>query len=199
MYIVPRIHYPSRMRFLLQTILFPKHTGAVAPSSRKLADVMAANARLEDAKVVVELGPGTGTFTGRIMERLAPRATFFCIEINPSFAAATRKRFPTVPVYEDSAANLATLLKRHGHETCDRVISGLPWTAFPAKEQDALLSAIYDAMSPGALFLTFAYVPFNALPLGRRFKETLRKRFRTVRTTKVVANMPPAFFYVCEK
>lgn len=160
---------------------------------------MVADARLSDARSVVELGPGTGAFTDRILETIRAQTSFFCIEINKAFVEETKRKHPTAIVYHDSAVCIKKYLLLQGHATCDRIISGLPWAAFDPNMQELLLKEIYEALEPGGLFLTFAYYPFNYLPTGTSFKNKLLKRFRKVRQTRVVPNLPPAFIYVCEK
>ncbi len=48
--------------FLHEFIKHPKHTGAVAPSSKILAKKMVDVIDFNKAKCIVELGPGTGGF-----------------------------------------------------------------------------------------------------------------------------------------
>ena len=187
------------MNFFHELLRAPKSTGAVGPSSKSLVESMARNARLEEAKAVVELGPGTGVFTARILKSIGVKTPFFCIEINRAFADETKRQHPEVDVYFDSAEHIQKYLKLHGLKHCDRIISSLPWTIFEPALQDTLLDSIYEALEPGGLFLTFAHVPMNHFPGGKMFKEKLRERFREVKETRVVYNIPPAFFYVCKK
>ena len=49
--------------FLTQFIQKPLSTGSLVPSSSYLARTMVQHARLADADVVLEYGPGTGVFT----------------------------------------------------------------------------------------------------------------------------------------
>jgi phospholipid N-methyltransferase len=65
------------------------------PSSRFLATKMLRNIPFDKAKVIVELGPGTGIFTEKIMQRLNPDTHLVVIELNDVFyqnlAAKTRQ------------------------------------------------------------------------------------------------------------
>ncbi|HOX04018.1 MAG TPA: methyltransferase domain-containing protein [Candidatus Paceibacterota bacterium] len=187
----------STLKFFRNFIRHPQATGAIAASSSRLAALITDSARLEDARVVLEFGPGTGVFTERIVSRLAPGARFLAIEINPEFAAATRRRCPGVQVVEGSAVDARIHLQALGETRCDRVVSGLPWAAFPEALQDQLLATLLAILRPGGLFLTFAYPQGVWLPAGRRFRRKLMSRFAEVRTTRIVwLNLPPAFVYV---
>ena len=55
--------------FLSEFIKHPKNTGAIAPSSNILAKAMVDAIDFDVAKCIVELGPGTGSFTKEIMKR----------------------------------------------------------------------------------------------------------------------------------
>ena len=54
--------------FLLQYITHPRTVGAIIPSSKNLSRKMIANIDFNKCKCIVELGPGTGVFTERILE-----------------------------------------------------------------------------------------------------------------------------------
>ncbi|MBI2551136.1 hypothetical protein HYV73_02205 [Candidatus Uhrbacteria bacterium] len=185
--------------FLKQTLLHPKESGAIAASSRRLADLMVREAQLADARVIVEVGPGTGVFTSAILEKKRPEAALHLIEINADFSKELSVRFPFLPIHTTSAEDIGPLLTQAGHDGCDRVISGLPWTAFENGLQERLLGALYEALHPGGVFVTFAYFPLQYLPNGQAFRHRLERRFAGVRMTDVVPNIPPAFVYVCTK
>ena len=185
-------------RFLEQFIKHPRKTGAVAASSQQLARTITGAANLSHARVVVELGPGTGVFTEKILQQLPHGAVFFALELNPGFVADTRKRCPTATVYHDSAVHIKKYLRRHGVEQCDCIISSLPWGVFDKKQQIELLDAIIDVLPRHGEFLTYTYVGGLLLPAARDFLKLLRSYFAIVRKTPVVwRNIPPALIYHC--
>jgi phospholipid N-methyltransferase len=71
-----------------------KYTGAVAASSRYLAKKMVERAGLAGAKVIVELGPGTGAITRYILKNKPSGARFITFEINPKFIPGLKKKYP---------------------------------------------------------------------------------------------------------
>ncbi|WP_410669501.1 class I SAM-dependent methyltransferase [Amycolatopsis sp. cmx-4-68] len=167
----------------------PMLTGAIAPSSPRLAEAMTAGLGLEHAARVAELGPGTGVFTEAILALLRPEARLTAVEINPRFAADLGGRFPQVDVVTGSAEHLAL-------GDVDVVVSGLPWTAMAAPRQQRILDAVTAALAPTGRFTTFAYAHAAWTPPARRFAASLRSRFAVVeRTTVVWGNLPPAFVY----
>jgi phosphatidylethanolamine/phosphatidyl-N-methylethanolamine N-methyltransferase len=174
----------------------PASVGAVAESSRRLAELITDAAGLAGASVVVEFGPGTGAFTEVILRKVDPGTTFLAIETNESLAAVTRRRCPGARVVHASAESVRTHLEACGLASCDCIVSGLPFASFPAAQQDAILAAVRDVLSPGGRFVTFAHVGGALLPAGRRFRARLRETFADVSSTRTIwRNIPPAFVY----
>ena len=64
----------------------PALTSAIVPSSPWLAERMVADVGLDQAKVVVELGPGTGAFTRAIQKEISPVRIFLAVEIDHRFS-----------------------------------------------------------------------------------------------------------------
>lgn len=172
----------------------PIDTGAVAPSSRRLGTAVTAPVPELGHPVVVELGPGTGAFTGIIQELLGGRGRHLAIEINPQLAEMLRDRFPYVEVLTEQAAALPRLLAERGHEEADVVVSGLPWASFPSTVQYETLSAIREVLAPDGAFTTFGYVHAMRLASALRFRRMMREAFEEVVAGRTVwGNLPPAF------
>ncbi len=190
----------DHLGFIRQFARSPLRTGAVLPSSSRLARTMISQADLHTSDTVLELGPGNGCVTENILDYLPQGARFLALEINPAFAEATRLRCPTVDVAVGDAADARRHLSERGLDGTDVVISGLPWASFNPQLQDRLLAAVQDVLRPGGRFTTFAYIQGILLPPARRFEKRLRAEFPLVRRTKMVwRNLPPAFAYVATK
>ena len=190
----------SVVEFLKYFVTSPNVTGSVVASSERLSDLITDSAVLREISSVVELGPGTGVFTRKIVQKMPEDARFFALEINPEFAREVKKRYPKAIVHCDSAANVRKHLEAAGLNSCDRIICGLPWASFREELQNELLDAIVDVLRPGGMFLTFAYLHGLLLPAGIRFRRKLFSMFRKVTLTRTVwRNVPPAFVYRAEK
>ena len=190
----------EHLKFVASFVRHPLSVGAVAPSSRFLARRMVEDMGLEEAQTVVELGPGTGSFTQAIETRLRPDAFFLALELNPEFATLLASRTSRATVIQDSAEHIARHLEAHGRPQADAIFCGLPWASFPVSLQERIMSAVIDALRPGGRFATFAYIHACWFPTARKFNRWLRSRFPSVSTTRVVwRNLPPAFVYRCRK
>lgn len=187
------------LRFLGRFARHPLRTGAIAPSSRHLARLMVSDMGLEAAETVVELGPGTGSFTAEISASVADGATFLAVEVDPDFVRALDGRFPNMRLVHGSAENLPHHLEAVGRSQADAILCGLPWASFPTELQTRILSAVAASLRPGGRFATFAYVHAAWFPTARGFHRRLRDTFRSVSRTRVEwRNLPPAFVLRCE-
>jgi phosphatidylethanolamine/phosphatidyl-N-methylethanolamine N-methyltransferase len=196
-----RVSVLERLHFLVQFALHPRVTGAIAPSSRQLAEAIVNDMGLESAADVVELGAGTGVFTSVIAERLSASARFMAMEINPRLAASLRRAFAAeLRVVCGSAEEICRHLDDDAGGGVDAMISSLPWVSFPGELQESILQEIHKALRPGARFATFAYAHAAWLPSGRKFRRRLDRVFARTEITPIVwRNLPPAFIYRCQK
>ncbi|WP_344415061.1 class I SAM-dependent methyltransferase [Amycolatopsis minnesotensis] len=182
------------MSIISEFLRHPFRTGAIAPSSPRLAEAMTTGIGLERARTVVELGPGTGVFTDAVLRRLAPGARLVAVEVNPRLAADLRARYAGLPVtvVEGSAEVLAD----HVDGPIDAVVSGLPWTAMPGHLQRRVLGQITSVLRAEGRFTTFAYSHTAWTPPARRFAASLRASFGVLERGPLVwPNLPPAFAY----
>jgi phospholipid N-methyltransferase len=180
------------MSLFSEFLRHPLLTGAVAASSPALARMMTDGIGLEQARTVVELGPGTGVFTEAILRRVAPRTRVVAIEINGHLAERLSHRTNEVEVVHGSATDLDNLV----HEPVDAIVSGLPWTVMPEPVRRRILEAVTATLAPTGMFTTFAYAHAAWTPPGRRFAAELRQRFGTTGTSRLVwGNLPPAFVH----
>ena len=187
-------------RFLREFIRKPVSTGAIVPSSGELARLMADEASLEGASVIVEFGPGTGPITRALIESKPPNAKLIAVERNEEFVAMLRERHPGLDVAHDCVQQLPKILAARGETAADRIVSGLPWGAFDESLQRDIMKAAHDCLTADGVFVTFAYLQGFALPPAWRFRKLLREMFSEVRQSDVVwRNVPPAFVYTCRK
>jgi len=155
---------------------------------------------LGKAEAVLEYGPGTGAFTGTILEQLEPKAKFAVIETNRQFAEVFKTRYPRVPLFLDSVSNARVICDRAGMSWVDCIVCGLPWATFSESIQMQCLDEMMRVLRPGGRFVTFAYVHGLALPPAKRFANLLPKYFSHVSKSRVVwLNVPPAFVYRCRR
>ena len=190
----------SGFLLLKNFIKSPTSVGSIWPSSPVLANAITTDINLEKSSSIVELGPGTGIFTEYIIKKKEHNAKFFVVELNPELCNIIKNKYPTIKVYNESAANLELLKNEERLEHIETIISGLPWASFPTHVQNSIMEAIHVSLKPNGIFTTFAYIQGALLPSAIKFRRLLKKYFSSVETSKIVwRNIPPAFIYRCVK
>jgi phosphatidylethanolamine/phosphatidyl-N-methylethanolamine N-methyltransferase len=180
--------------FLQEWLANPQRTGAVAPSSPKLAAAMARWLPSNPESYVLELGPGTGAVTEALLERGLREDRLVAIENNPKLARLLRHRFPHAHIITGDAWKLDDLLRewREPIASVGAVISSLPLLNFPPAEAEALAEKIRAILEQGGKWVQFSYNLGARRPHGT-------SRFRRLASNIVWLNLPPARVNVYQK
>src|SRR5436853_7620874 len=81
----PRGRVSQLLLFARNFIKHPIMVGWMLPSSPFVVDSVLKQVDWNAARIIVEYGPGVGTFTTRLLERMRPDATLIALETNPEF------------------------------------------------------------------------------------------------------------------
>lgn len=179
--------------FLKQFWKDKQMVGAVTPSSRSLGMKMIRNLDFENARVVVELGPGTGVFTGLILEKMHPDAALLVFELNDLFYNQLKNKFidPRVHFIHDTAEKIEDYLVQYNLGKADLVISSLPLTMFPTDLRVSILQASNRSLNEYGKYVQFQY--------SLLAKKQIKHVFNDVKIGFTLKNFPPAFIYTCKK
>ena len=185
----------SPLRFVESFLRNPFAVGSLWPSSRTLSRAIVDSCEFQPDDTVVELGPGTGAFTGFLLQRLSKRGRLIAMEVSQTNIDVLRSRFPRCRTIHDSAENLPQHL---GDKKAECIISGLAWGNMLPKVQDRILESIFQSLVPGGQFVAFAYAHAYWFPTSTRFRRRLLRDFEHVQTTPIIwRNLPPAFIFRC--
>ncbi len=154
----------DEMQFIRSWIEKPLSTGAVMPSSKVLARVMARYVDPQANGPVIELGPGTGPVTEALVQRGVDPKRLLLVEFNPDFCRLLRKRYPTATVVQGDAYRLRRLLGALLREPAAAVVSGLPLVTKPLRTRLRLISDAMAMLAPGAPFVQFTYAMVPPIP-----------------------------------
>lgn len=185
---------PDTWTFIRTFIRSPARTGAIAPSSERLARAMVAGLRFAPDETILEFGPGTGPFTAAISALVPDPRCYLGIEREPRFVQLLRGRYPDLRFAEGSAEHACRFVEEAGRSRVTTVICGLPFASLPPRVQDAIIAALDRLLGPGGEFRTFQYVHAYGLPTAIRFRRRMAALFGPHRREAlVVRNLPPAF------
>lgn len=179
----------DKIKFIKGFLKNWKEVGSVIPSSRFLADKMLEPIDFEKAKVIVELGPGLGCITYKILEMMREDAKLIIFEINSDFCRElNNSKDSRLTVFNVSALDMAYHLKEI---KADYVISGIPLTTLTDESSWLLLKAVKNILSEGGVYIQFQY----SLSAYKKLKSLFSK----VVLKFTLFNAPPAFVYQCVK
>jgi phospholipid N-methyltransferase len=185
-------------------------TGAIAPSSRFLAAAMTGPlaARKRPARIL-EVGPGTGAVTRRIVQLLSPDDRVDLVELNEGFATLLERRFEHDEEYRRIAAqarlHVCPIQEFSADGPYDFIISGLPLNNFSAELVDEIFEIYFRLLAPGGVLSYFEYMyvrPVRKLVAGQGERSRLRDlddvletylAQHRVRQNWVFINLPPAW------
>lgn len=179
--------------FFREFLRHPVMVGSVIPSSRACIDRTLAPVDWARAKVFVEYGPGVGTFTRVVLERMAPDATLVVIDTNESFIEHLGRTIHDSRLQRchGSAAEVGAILAGLGLGEADYVLSGLPFSTLPPGLGDVIAAETAAALAPGGAFLVYQFNP--------RVRRFLEPHFARIDDGFELMNLPPCHVWTAWK
>ena len=176
-------------QFLRGFLKHPVMVGSIIPSSRVLIDKMLGPVDWANTRLFVEYGPGVGTFTRHVLDRLGPDATLVTIDTNPDFTSYLRKSIddPRLVAVTGSAADVEQILAERSLGQADYVLSGLPFSTLPPGVGDAIGEATAKVIRPGGAFLVYQFNP--------KVRDFIKPYFERIERGFEWVNVPPATLF----
>jgi phospholipid N-methyltransferase len=163
--------------------------GSIIPSSRLLIERMLKPVDWDNTKLFVEYGPGVGTFTRPILEKMGDDAKLIAIDTNSDFINYLGKSIDDdrlVPV-TGSAADVEQIIRDQGFDFADYVLSGIPFSTLPPGLGDDIAAATAKVVRPGGAFLVYQFSP-KVLNFIKPHFDRIERGFEWV-------NVPPATLF----
>jgi phospholipid N-methyltransferase len=176
-------------QFLRGFLKHPVMVGSIIPSSRVLIERVLKPVDWKNTKLFVEYGPGVGTFTRPILEKMGEDSKLIAIDTNPDFIKYLRKSIDDerlVPV-TGSAADVERIIRDEGFEAADYVLSGIPFSTLPPGVGEDIAEATSKAIRPGGAFLVYQFNP-KVLDFIKPHFDRIDRGFEWI-------NVPPATLF----
>ena len=177
-------------RFIKTWLDNPALTGAVSPSGRFLARMMARAVDPAGKGPIVELGPGTGPITQALLRRGVDPARLVLVEFDGAFCRLLRRRFPEVQVVQGDAYDLPNSLRDVLTERAAAMVSSLPLLNKPDLQRLSLLEDAFALMAPGGSFVQFTYGANSPVP------RVVDSPFEADVSPPIWLNLPPARVWI---
>ena len=178
-----------RWQFLRGFLKNPVMVGSIIPSSKVLIDRMLEPVDWENTRLFVEYGPGVGTFTRPVLERLAPDATLLTIDTNADFTHYLKERIDDqrLVAVTGSAADVEKILADRNLAQADYVLSGLPFSTLPPGVGEDIAEATATVIRPGGAFLVYQFSP--------KVRDFIAPHFEPIKRGFEWINVPPATLF----
>ena len=165
-------------------------TGAIAPSGRFLAKaIIKPMANRDEPARILEVGPGTGSFTKQIVKQLRPGDQFDLVELNDAFADMLNHLFETDPSFQQwssqSKVHVCPIQEFESDEPYDYIISGLPMNNFSPEVVTEIYEAFERLLKPRGVLTYFEYMCVRPI---RRVVSTPNERTRIREIDEVISN-----------
>jgi phospholipid N-methyltransferase len=192
-------------------------TGAILPSSpalaRGLARFVGDSGPDETAagRRILEVGPGTGAVTRRIVQRMSAADQLDLVELNEQFVARLREQLQSEPalcVVADRTRLIPCAVQElEANTPYDLIISGLPLNNFAVDQVEEILDTFRRLLGSGGTLSFFEYIAVRKVrgALARSAEKTrLRGIDRTlsdllsrheIRREGIWLNVPPAWVH----
>jgi len=178
-----------RWQFLRGFLKNPVMVGSIIPSSKVLIERMLRPVDWENTRLFVEYGPGVGTFTRPVLERLGPDAHLVTIDTNADFTKYLRESIedPRLIPVTGSASDVEQILAERDLGQADYVLSGLPFSTLPPGVGDDIAEATARVIRPGGAFLVYQFSP--------KVKDFIDPHFERIERGFEWVNVPPATLF----
>ncbi|MFZ4984498.1 MAG: class I SAM-dependent methyltransferase [Blastocatellia bacterium] len=183
----------DEITFLQGFLRHPGQVGAVIPSSGFLERRLVRAAGIDEARCVVELGPGTGGTSRAILRTMRPDATLLAIELNQLFLARLTRVIddPRFVLQLGSAEQIAEFLAVRNLPAPEVVVSGIPFSTMPSEVADRIARAVATVLAPGGRFVAYQ--------VRNRVSDYVTPYLGSARREREMLNIPPVQIFVWSK
>ena len=144
---------------------------------------------------ILELGPGTGSFTRALLRQGISEKQLVLVEQSQEFVQLLKIFFPKATIVCKDARQVAQLSDELGIKKFDEIVSGLPLNAMKQEPRRVICNESFNLLKPEGSFVQVSYFPRCSIPNDVIIKHSAEKMFCGV----TLANIPPAFVWRAQK
>lgn len=182
----------KQFAFFQEFMKHPLQIGSIIPSSHFLEQRILDAAAIDSAKIVVELGPGTGSTTRAILRTMPLDAKLLAIEINPRFHALVSSiEDDRLTAHLGSACGLKEIISQYEFGAPEAVISGIPFSTMTYREGSQAIQAISSQLAPNGRFVAYQ--------ISKRIVSLCRPFLGSEQIGLELLNIPPMRVFRWEK
>ena len=145
------------LQFIKGFLRDPMGVGSVWPSSRFLAQRVVDAGAVDSARVVVELGPGTGAVTRELLAHLPADGRLLALEIDADFVELLEREIsdPRLTVHLGPSTEIPSVIASAGVDQVDLVVSGIPFSTLDRPTAHRTIESVKACLAPGGRFVAY--------------------------------------------
>lgn len=150
--------FVAGVKFFIEFLKHPTKVGAILPSSTGLAKAIVKEIPKDlkvEKRVILEVGPGTGIFTDKIIQRMNPGDVLHLVEFDEHFYQELKEKYQNIPNVHVFHADIAQFDQGVKY---DFIISGLPLNAFAHNFVEEVFQKFETLGKKGAKLSYFEYL-----------------------------------------
>ncbi|TWU15647.1 class I SAM-dependent methyltransferase [Allorhodopirellula heiligendammensis] len=179
-----RPYWTRAIAVMKEWLRCPSQVASIIPSFPFLTEQIADRDCVRSAQRIVDLGPGTGGTTERLLKHAGPDCRVLAIEKATGFIEPLEEIGDSrLTVVQDDVVGLERVLMIHDFKSPDVIVSGIPFSSLDAETAESTIKAIHRDLSVGGTFIAYqlrSHVVTYAEPL-----------FGKPTVTNVILNLPP--------
>ncbi len=171
----------------------PNMLGWMFPSSPLVVQEVLKQIDWPNTRLIVEYGPGLGTFTRDILQRMRPDAKLVALETNEEFYKYLSVALPDPRLHllHESATEVGPVLQRLGLSGPDYIISGIPFKTLREELRGEIVRRTHAVLRPEGRFLVYQ--------MSSAVRPYLQSVFGDVQENFQRVNILPARLYYCAR
>ncbi len=174
-------------KILINELIKDKNVGAITSTSNQITKKMLSKIDFNNAKVIIEYGPGKGIITKQLLIQMREDATLFVFETNEQFINNLSKINDKRLIIINSDAEKAQIILKNRYKTekVDYIISTIPFTFFNKRKRKRIIFMTYTLLKEKGKFITYQY--------SWLIYDLIKNRFSASSIKTTLLNIPPAF------
>ncbi|MCO6429220.1 MAG: methyltransferase domain-containing protein [Deltaproteobacteria bacterium] len=169
--------------FLREFLAEFQTTGTAFPTSRWAAEALTIPVRAaQTPQTILELGPGTGSVTTKILKEMRPQDKLTICEINPRFMDALKKKLNNNPDFQRHKDNVQFFLGPAQEIPEDRkhslVVCALPFLNFDLNTVRDIFQKLENVTTENAVMTYYEYIGLRSLGKSSVAPPVMRKRIK---------------------
>ena len=180
----------KNIQFIKESLKSLKEVGTVFPSSKFIVEKMVAPINFEKKIIILELGPGSGVITKKLLEKMSYDSQLICFETNKKFYQELKKiNDKKMVLINKSAEKMKLYLDEFEIEKVNYIVSSVPLVSLSKETTNKILSVSVEILGKSGKLIQLQYT--------KLLDKKLKSYYNQIDIQFTPKYYLPAFIYTC--